>query len=51
MHAQLEYPTTLGPNAIMIKTNENDKYLYYWLKSKNGQIHYSKSIVNWKCNA
>ena len=41
---QLEYPTTLGPNAIMIKTNENDKYLYYWLKSKNGQ-NTIKSIV------
>lgn len=41
---QLEYPTTLGPNAIMIKTNGNDKYLYYWLKSKNGQ-NTIKSIV------
>lgn len=41
---KLEYPTTLGPNAIMIKTNENDKYLYYWLKSKNGQ-NTIKSIV------
>lgn len=41
---QFEYPTTLGPNAIMIKTNENDKYLYYWLKSKNGQ-NTIKSIV------
>ena len=41
---KLKYPTTLGPNAIMIKTNENDKYLYYWLKSKKGQ-NTIKSIV------
>ena len=41
---KLDYPMTLGPNAIMIKTNEecNDKFLYYWLKSKIGQ----RAILN-----
>lgn len=33
----LDYPQTLGPNSIMIKTKENDKYIYYLLSSKYGQ--------------
>ena len=35
---------TLGPNAIMLKTNQNDMFIYYWLKSKVGQEKI-KSIV------
>lgn len=35
---KLDYPTTLGPNSIMIKTNQNDKFIYYLLFSKYGQI-------------
>ena len=33
----LMIPMTLGPNAIMIKTNQNDKYIYYYLTSEIGQ--------------
>ena len=31
---QLDYPQTLGPNSIIIKTKENDKYIYYLLLSR-----------------
>lgn len=35
---KLDYPMTLGPNSILIKTNDhcNQDYLYYYLKSKIG---------------
>lgn len=33
----LKQPMTLGPNSIMIKTNYNDIFYYYWLKSCFGQ--------------
>ena len=38
---KLDYPMTLGPNSILVKTNDlcNQNYLYYYLKSKIG---YSK---------
>ena len=34
----LDYPMTLGPNSILVKTNDlcNQNYLYYYLKSKIG---------------
>lgn len=34
---QIDYPQTLGPNSIIIKTKENDKYIYYLLLSRYGQ--------------
>ena len=34
---KLDYPQTLGPNSIIIKTKENDKYIYYLLLSRYGQ--------------
>lgn len=34
---KLGYPQTLGPNSIMIKTKENDIFIYYLLLSKYGQ--------------
>lgn len=34
---QLDYPQTLGPNSIIIKTKENDQYIYYLLLSRYGQ--------------
>lgn len=35
---KLSYPMTLGPNSILVKTNDlcNQDYLYYYLKSKQG---------------
>ena len=33
----LKHPMTLGPNAVMLKSNENDLYLYYWLISPEGR--------------
>ena len=35
---KLKYPMTLGPNSILVKTNNicNQDYLYYYLKSRNG---------------
>ena len=38
---KLTYPMTLGPNSLLIRTNDlcNQNYLYYYLKSKIG---YSK---------
>lgn len=35
---KLDYPMTLGPNSILIKTNDlcNQDYLYYYLKSRIG---------------
>ena len=33
----LNHPMTLGPNAVMLKSNENDLYLYYWLISPEGR--------------
>lgn len=35
---KLNYPMTLGPNSILIKTNDlcNQDYLYYYLKSRIG---------------
>ena len=33
----LEHPMTLGPNAVMLKSKENDLYLYYWLISPEGR--------------
>lgn len=33
----LGVPTTLGPNAVLIRSKEYDRYLYYWLKSPFGQ--------------
>lgn len=34
---KLSYPTTLGPNSIMVKTNQNDRFIYYLFCSKYGQ--------------
>lgn len=34
---KLDYPQTLGPNSIIIKTKENDQYIYYLLLSRYGQ--------------
>ena len=41
---KLNYPMTLGPNSILVKTNNlcNQNYLYYYLKSKIG---YSKLMA------
>ena len=41
---ELNYPMTLGPNSILVKTNNlcNQNYLYYYLKSKVG---YSKLMA------
>jgi len=41
---KLDYPMTLGPNSILVKTNSlcNQNYLYYYLKSKIG---YSKLMA------
>lgn len=41
---KLNYPMTLGPNSILVKTNSlcNQNYLYYYLKSKIG---YSKLMA------
>ena len=33
----LKIPMTLGPNAIMLKSNESDLFLYYWLISQEGK--------------
>ncbi len=38
----LNKPMSLGPNAILIRTNDSDDYLNYWLRSTFGQ----KSIFN-----
>ena len=35
---KLNIPMTLAPNSIMIKTNQNDKYIYYLLTSNLGQL-------------
>ncbi|MCL4338956.1 restriction endonuclease subunit S [Patescibacteria group bacterium] len=34
---QLNYPMTLGPNSITLKTKYDDTFFYYWLKSIYGQ--------------
>ena len=34
---RLNNPMTLGPNAVMLKSNKNDLYLYYWLISPEGR--------------
>lgn len=41
---KLTYPMTLGPNSVLVKTNNlcNQNYLYYYLKSKTG---YSKLMA------
>ena len=41
---KLTYPMTLGPNSLLIRTNDlcNQNYLYYYLKSKIG---YSKLMA------
>lgn len=41
---KLDYPMTLGPNSILVKTNSlcNQNYLYYYLKSNIG---YSKLMA------
>jgi len=33
----LNIPMSLAPNSIMIKTNQNDKYIYYYFCSAVGQ--------------
>lgn len=40
----LPYKMTLGPNAVMLKSKEEDLYLYYWLISSEGK-NKVKSIV------
>ncbi|MDI6617341.1 MAG: restriction endonuclease subunit S [Clostridiales bacterium] len=30
-------PMTLGPNAILVRSNENKDYIFYWLQSRFGQ--------------
>ena len=41
---KLNYPMTLGPNSLLVRTNDlcNQNYLYYYLKSKIG---YSKLMA------
>lgn len=41
---KLTYPMTLGPNSLLVRTNDlcNQNYLYYYLKSKIG---YSKLMA------
>ena len=41
---ELTYPMTLGPNSLLVRTNDlcNQNYLYYYLKSKIG---YSKLMA------
>ncbi len=34
---EINKPMTLGPNAILVRSKENEDYLYYWLQSKFGQ--------------
>lgn len=34
----LKYKMSLGPNSILLKTKENDKFYYYWFKSIYGQF-------------
>lgn len=44
----LSIPMTLGPNVVMLKTNDNicdQKYLYYYFKSRNGK-HLLDSITS-----
>lgn len=41
---RLNNPMTLGPNAVMLKSNQNDLYLYYWLISPEGRKNI-KAIV------
>lgn len=41
----LEIPMSLGPNAILLKTNYIDDYYYYFLTSKKGQA-LLKTIVS-----
>ncbi|MDZ5031620.1 restriction endonuclease subunit S [Clostridium perfringens] len=33
----IKKPITLGPNAILVRSNENRDFLYYWLSSDIGQ--------------
>ena len=40
----LDTNMSLAPNAIMLKTQGNDNFYYYWFLSRNGQ-HSLKSIV------
>jgi len=40
----LDTHMSLAPNAIMLKTQGNDDFYYYWFLSRNGQ-HSLKSIV------
>ena len=40
----LDTNMSLAPNAIMLKTQGNDNFYYYWFLSRNGQ-HTLKSIV------
>ena len=35
----LKIPMSLAPNCIMIKTNQNDKYIYYYLNSDIGKAN------------
>lgn len=35
---KLDYPTSLAPNSIMLKTKGNDKFYYYYFKSPEGYI-------------
>ncbi|HOZ54467.1 MAG TPA: restriction endonuclease subunit S [Clostridia bacterium] len=42
---KVNYPITLGPNSVMLKSKENDMYLYYWLISNEGQAKI-KSIIS-----
>lgn len=34
---ELNYPMTLGPNSVMLKTRFSDDFYYFWLRSKFGQ--------------
>lgn len=42
---KLNYPMSLAPNSIMLKTKENDKFYYYYFISERGYKQI-RSIVN-----
>jgi type I restriction enzyme, S subunit len=42
---EINKPMTLGPNAILVRSNYNQNYLYYWLQSEIGQTNL-KNIIS-----
>ena len=40
---KLNYPMTLAPNSIILKTNQIDKYIYYYFQSTKG-LYQLKSL-------